>query len=170
MFGPDHASWRAVRALVVGGSVSVIALAAHVVGGGHHLAWVALLPATAVTTAVAWMMAVRTLQFSQLAALLVAAQLVIHVLGSWLTFMPVLHGGSMVVAHALAAVASAFLIARGDRLWWMLHSWVTRTLPIVVATVVTPRVPVLDSRRAVAAPAWFLGSSMTRRGPPVPAV
>ena len=40
----------------------------------------------------------------------------------------------------------------------------------LVATAVTPSRETLDSRRTVAAPAPFLGSSMTRRGPPVPAV
>jgi hypothetical protein len=161
-----------LRGIAAGLLTATLAVAAHgaadgAAPSGTAVALLAVLAATVggLTTTVS-----RTADARVLTGLLATGQLVGHVM---LTAAGHSHGGAaaapasaMLVAHALAVIAGAFLIAAGDRLCRA----VSRVVEVAVRAVVPP-VPAksfvvgeaLHPLRSV----LLLAASMSHRGPPV---
>lgn len=80
---------------------------------------------------------------------------------------------SMTVAHVLATVACALVLARGESLLWRLWTWWQPVRAVVVAVLrlpVPPRVPPVPAAPAPR-PSFVVARRVPRRGPPrVPAL
>lgn len=171
MWHPARGTLRLTRSLIVGSSVSVVAVAAHLVGGGHHSSWLAVMPAAVMVAAVSWFLADRRLALPPLLGLLLIAQVVVHALSNWLSGHWVGHHLEMLVSHAVAALISAVLLRYGDGLLWLISA--------LIRAVVTPWallqtfLPIPTRPRLVALPALVVApralhlTSIWHRGPPV---
>lgn len=195
----DGAEGRALR-LARASSVATVSLAfagaGHVVAGGQLPGLLVGVPLGAVTFAIAMLVSARTLRVWSLVPVLGLLQLVLHHGMSLLAVppgttaatghhaghtasmdmssVPMEHAVSMstpmLVAHAVAVVAAALVLAGADRAgaaarrWW---AWIAPHLEPVVA------LPVAGAARARVdhrAPTWALSTAVVavapRRGPP----
>jgi len=151
---------------------AALAVAAHGAAGGAPTgAAVVLLALLAATIGGLAVTIARTADVRLLLALLVAGQLVSHVM---LSLAGHSHGAAaspptaaMLVAHGVAVGVGAILIAAGDRLCRA----VSRTVEVAVRTVaapipVTPAVVTTDADQPLRS-ALLLAASVSHRGPPV---
>lgn len=170
MWDPSRGGLRLARAAAVGLVVAGVASAAHVVGGGAHSSWLAVVLACLAVTGVTAVIGSRRIGTRTLLALLVAAQLGVHALTGYLHGHGPWHEPTMVLAHVVGVGASALLLARGEALLWRLHAWLTPSLvgrpsgAPVVARRVAPATVVPRDLSPV------LTGSLSRRGPPVSVV
>ncbi|GAA1729698.1 hypothetical protein [Aeromicrobium alkaliterrae] len=170
MWDPGRGSLRAVRATAAGLTVSVVAVASHVIGGGAHTSWLAVVPATIAVTLVTGALGGRRLGSATLVGLLSLAQVAVHALSHYLHGQAVWHDLTMVGAHVVGVAVTALLLARGERLLWRLHAWLR---PRVLGSL--PSLPHVPRRRPVVvvvdrARTPLLVGSCTRRGPPLSVV
>lgn len=189
-----HGWVRLVRGAILGGSSLVLATGAHVVGGGS-LPGGALLVLTGVALAVvAVSLTVRRLRFAPLFAVLGLEQVLLHVLfhaattAASCTAIPMpghampattvcgsgsggaaATGWAMLLAHALAVAATAWLLACGERWLWRVADRVHAYATIRPGT---------RRRRRRMVPAPFLGTDVlgatwlaaAPRGPPLASI
>lgn len=120
MWDPSRGGLRLARAAAVGLVVAGVASVAHVVGGGAHSSWLAVVLACLGVTTVTATIGSRRIGTPTLLALLVAAQLGVHALTGYLHGHGPWHEPTMVFAHLVGVVASAMLLARGEALLWRL--------------------------------------------------
>lgn len=160
---------RLARAGVLGGASLFLATAGHVLGGGT-LPGAGLLALTAVGLAlVAVTLTARRLRFGVLLTALGVEQLLLHLLLHASTAastcaavsMPGhgmgaagtvcgtgsagVAGGSMLLGHALAVLATAWLLARGERWLWSAVDRIHRATGTTTARIRRPRPVVLDA-------------------------
>lgn len=167
MWDPGRGRLRALRSLLVGLTVAVIAATSHAVGGGAHTVWLAVVPATGAVAVVTWVLAGRRLGAATLLGLLSVAQVGVHLLSAHLEGHAISHGLPMLTAHLLAAVVSAVLLGRGELLLWWLHAWLRpRLLPSAPHVPTTAAPPFVGDVAPRPAPALLVGG-LGRRGPPV---
>ena len=184
---------RLLRASALGTASLLLASGAHLVGGGHLPGAGVLVVAAALLGLVAAVVTARRCRFGVLALLLAGQQALLHTLftvaagaahvqlgtahhaalprGPGLTAVPAMDmpgpGWSMWAAHAVATLATAWLLARGE-------AWLWRAAERVV--VAAGLAPTTHGRRTAAAlpglayllphldgPAWRLAGP---RGPP----
>ena len=171
---------RAVRASAAASVVVMLASAAHAGAGGAAPATGPLLLGTALVAPICWLLSGRRLTVGRLATLLTVAQLPIHLA---LSALPTEHTGHhgipglaasgslgdealMLAAHIAAALAAAWLLARGEAILWRV---VRRLAPRRLEIVLPARRPLLvpaARRYAVRRRPW---SARLSRGPPLPA-
>lgn len=175
--------WRVLRGSAVGTIATGLAWAGHVWAGGDRPGpWLLLTAALGVITASVALSRYRWSPVSLLVMLL-AVQLLLHRLfdqGAPTATVAHTHpsghllvgpdvGGAMTVAHMLAAVATAWLLARGEDWLWLLlellalrSTRLLRPLHLSLATNPTPLTPAYTLPGSqVGLGAWSL------RGPPV---
>ncbi|WP_229053851.1 hypothetical protein [Aeromicrobium sp. Leaf350] len=170
MWDPGRGGLRALRAGLTGLTVSAVAVTSHVVGGGTHTSWLAVVPATVAVTLVAAVLGGRRLGPATLVGLLSGAQVGVHALSHYLHGQAVWHDLSMVGAHLVGVAVTALLLARGERLLWRLHAWLR---PRRLGTVPTLPVTVRSLPVAIVVPrdlSPLLDGAVCRRGPPLPVV
>lgn len=168
MWDPSRGRLRLVRAGAVGLVVAGVASASHVVGGGAHTSWLAVVLACLAVSAVAATIGSRRIGTPTLLVLLVAAQVGVHALTGYLHGLTPWHDPSMLLSHVVGVGTSAVVLARGEALLWRLHAWLR---PSLVGR--PPAAPVVARRVAAATVVPRDGSplltgSLSRRGPPVP--
>ena len=171
---------RAVRASAAASVVVMLASAAHAGAGGAAPATGPILLGTALIAPICWLLAARRLTLGRLASLLTVAQLPIHLA---LSALPSEHAGHhgipalgvgtgagdealMLAAHIVAALAAAWLLARGEAVLWRV---VRRLAPRRLEIALPARRPLLvptARRYAVRRRPW---SARLSRGPPLPA-
>ncbi|GAB3678268.1 hypothetical protein [Angustibacter aerolatus] len=169
-----------------------LSLVAHLAGGGSAPGWLPLLALVALVTTAATLLAGRRRGLVAIAAALGGAQVALHTaftrlaatggcppvetthlhagaLDGCAPAMESMHGGrAMLLAHALATLVIALVLAVGERALWLLAAWTVPALPGA------PRLPATGGaarRRDTAVllprrPVVHGGAS--RRGPPVP--
>lgn len=167
MWDPGRGRLRALRSLAVGVAVALIASGSHVVGGGAHTSWLAIVPAAAAVGLVAWLLAGRRLGVGTLLGLLSLAQLGVHLLSAHLEAHAISHGLPMLVAHLAAAAVTAVLLWRGELLLWWLHAWLRPRLLPAVPVVPVPAVARVIDHAPHFPSLLFLVGGLGRRGPPV---
>ena len=187
---PGSAPSRAVRVAVLGGASLLLATLAHRVGGGGLPPTGVLLLCGFLLGLTALLLTTRRLGFPLLLAVLGGQQVLLHALFDTATATSAcgpaaaghhaLHGLTcapgpgmaamvswpMLVAHAVATAATAWLLARGEATWWRLADRVVRAAasptseptPNRPCRLVTPAV-----RRVPSAP---LLTRAAPRGPP----
>ncbi|WP_327120479.1 hypothetical protein OHB12_16505 [Nocardia sp. NBC_01730] len=183
---------RTARALLFAGiGVSLSALG-HAATAGHSVPLSALVLAFAATGSVAWALADRQRGFSAIGGGLAVMQAVLHLWFGVASISsehdsshgaaaesPVVHGGpgTMVAAHAAAAMVCAVWLWRGEVvLFALLAALYARTLAPLLLVLVhssvdsNPRIPVQIDHRTAIPRAGVLRHVMARRGPPVAAV
>ncbi len=112
----------------------------------------------------------RTADVRVLAALLAGSQLVGHLMFSAAGHShgePASPGPAMLVAHAMAVVVGAMLIAAGDRLCGVVSRVVEVTTRMVVAPVPERALAIATTADQPLRSALLLAASMSHRGPPV---
>jgi hypothetical protein len=160
-----------LRGTAVGLLTAALAVAAHGAAGGAPAgAGIALLGVLAITAGGLAATLARATDVRVLLCLLAAGQLVGHLM---LGIAGHSHGGPvssappMLVAHALAVVVGAVLIAAGDRLCRAVSRAVeTAVRPISAAVPAGPMVVWSDAHQPMRS-ALLLAASMSHRGPPV---
>ncbi|MFT4186947.1 MAG: hypothetical protein QM621_00020 [Aeromicrobium sp.] len=169
MWDPAGGALRVARAGAAGLTVAGIAVVAHVLGGGAHASWIAVVPAALAVTLVAWLLAGRRLSVGTLLGLLSLAQLGVHGLSEYLHNHAPWSDGSMTLAHGVGVLASALALAFGEGLLWRLHAWLTggaraaRLTPLFLPRASVPAAFHVASGDAAR---WF-STAHGRRGPPV---
>ena len=160
-----------LRGIAAGLLTAALAVAAHGVAAGAAPSGTAavLLAVLAATVGGLAMTIRRTADVRVLAGLLASSQLVGHLMLSAAGHShgePTSAGPAMLVAHAMAVVLGAILIAAGDRLCGA----VSRVVEVATRVVVSP----IPSRPVVIAAAdqplrsaLLLAASVSHRGPPV---
>lgn len=177
MSSPGCGSVRAIRVAYLASVVLALAIASHVLAGGHQPELHAIGPAAILAIASAYLLTRGPMGFVATFALLGAAQFGFHYLAEWCPpwCAPVAHhmtdhsdGLAMPTAHVAAAAASAAIVAYGDRVLWAFGEWLaTRLLlvalePVAAENFCTPFV----FTRTVPAPPPGAGA-VARRGPPL---
>lgn len=172
--GTPFASTRqAALALVV----ASLTLAGHAAGQGALPGPVGVGLAVLIASGLAYTAASRARSWLWLLLFLLGAQVLVHAV--LIVAMPHAHGtaggvsllptGSAAVAHALASVIAAVVLARGDS---VLQSWTRLLVSRLGVTVPAPTGPVRAAARISARPRWTPMTSerrwdAARRGPPI---
>lgn len=177
---------RALRLAAFSTAATVLALGAHVLAGGAPPSVWSTVPAVGLPAAAAAVLSRRRRGALELVVVLGAVQLVLHELFTVCASTPgpaaphhhpqVTSAGEsswMLAAHAGAVIVTAVLLARGDQMLCLLQTW-WNALPTVVRGLPRPAVP-FRPRPAVPLgpplhelPCRRAGTSVVRRGPPVP--
>lgn len=163
---------RRARSAIAAAATIALACVAHAAGDGSLPSVAVLLPVTAAVVVVARSLADRRLPRHTILALLGSAQILIHLMGSYV-------GGAhehaaaepalMIGMHAAATVVTALLLAHADRIWWQVRAFAERRhTPVIHAA----PVPAAASRRVtryafVLLPSLEVGD-VGVRGPPRP--
>jgi hypothetical protein len=163
---------RLLRGAILGGTCLVLTEIGHTAAGGGHLdvsTGLAALVALALGTA--W--AQRRRSVVRLTLFIAAVQLLLHVLmvmsGAHASHhVPLLPGTSMLIAHALAAVAMALVLNFGEA---TLQQWITFLAalagPSLALPVITTAAPAMAIRtRAAIGTTSIIDRHQPRRGPP----
>ncbi len=166
MWHPGRGRLRVARSWCAGLVVALVAAVSHLLGGGSHTSWLAVLPAALAVTVTTAALGSRRLSRGEIVALLVTAQAGVHILSSYLHGMPLWHHQSMLAAHVAGVLVTALLLAHGEALLWRLYAWLRPLVRTARAAVehCAPRA-VAVAHHAVATPV-ILGA-VGRRGPPV---
>ncbi len=170
MWDPSRGGLRLARATAVGLVVAGVASASHVVGGGMHTSWLAVVLACLAVTAVAATLGARRIGTPTLLLLLAVAQVGVHALTGYLHGYAPWHDPAMLLAHLVGVGVSAVALGRGEALLWRLHAWLRPSIvgrpspaPVVARRVATATVVPRDLSP-------LLTGSVSRRGPPVSVV
>lgn len=163
---------RRARSAIAAVATVALACIAHVAGHGSLPSVAVLLPVTAAVAGVARSLADRRLPRRTILALLGSAQILIHLMGSYI-------GGAhehaaadpalMIGAHALATVVTALLLAHAERIWWQIRAFAERRhAPVIHGAPVRAAVAQRSARYAfVLLPSSEVGD-VGVRGPPRP--
>lgn len=123
-------SGRKVRTLIAASVSVALAVSAHVVGTGMAPPVAVLLPVVAAVWAVAYWLAERRIRSWHWLLLLGGTQAVVHVLSSMMGMShhlaPSIDPTTMTVAHVASTVITAAVLAVGERVWWLILSWIRR--------------------------------------------
>ena len=165
---------RAVRAAAFGAAALVLAVSAHRAGGGVVPGVPALTGGAAALIAAAWLLAGRQRSIGAIAGAVLASQALLHVLFAGAARDPgailgcVSHAGTgqvsmpvMLACHAVAALALALLLERGE-------AWACRVVSAVAGrTRLLRRAPAVAALASAASPLRAaLGPATTSRTPP----
>lgn len=171
MSGPTSVRWRLVRSGTLAALTAQIAVIGHLFGGGSLPDSAAIITVTAALTGAITGLAGKRRGFGSILLAMLGAQVAFHLVFSISTHhAESLASVPMIVFHLLAALASAALLAYGEKLIFGLFAALKRALPRLISPLIV-----------VAAPAWtaLLGVSTfrptttlitltrPRRGPPV---
>jgi len=166
VFAPTAPVARLLRAFLVGGAVTVVALVAHVLGHGTPPPAVALIPVALAVTGGALVASGRRWNPVALFAGIGLAQLGVHALSVYVTGDAHV-SAAMTAAHLLATALTAGALAHGERLWWRLWRWAVRSLLAPAAETPPPmrRLTRLEwtGRVVIRGP---VTAAVTVRGPP----
>ncbi len=128
MINPHLPVARGLRAAVVGMSVAMLAVLAHVIANGMAppILAVALVALTAGGVALA--VSGRRISSTTLVVLIGSAQVGVHLLGSYLNgplhhVPPSMDSHLMFAAHAGSTALTAIVLGYGERMWWQLSAW-----------------------------------------------
>lgn len=190
---PLAPGWRAVRIAVLGGSSLALAVLAHIAGGGRLPASAVLAVTALVLGLVAVPLTMRRCRMRRLVPLLAAEQFAVHVLFSAAAAPPgcaapagshhaVLvpctsgapvaadltaaagHGWGMWLGHAVAVVATAWLLARGEHWLWRVAARLVRLADPMRTSLTFGRAPAVALAPAPAV--VRADSGLPARGPP----
>lgn len=166
---------RVIVASVVGTSVTLLAVVAHLLGHGATPPVLALLTVGVPASVLAYAASGKRLAFSTLLGLIAVSQVGVHELSTYLagpgphTTVSMLDSGTMLLAHAVSTVATAAVLAYGDHLWWLLRTW--RSAYLMRVEVLRAPIAARPRLRATLATAFsgqqVDGHSVGVRGPPL---
>lgn len=172
---PTHGAPRVWRGVLLATTSAALAITAHAMAGGAVPDSVLTLVPVVGVAAIGIGMAGKRHSMAGVLALLGCAQLVTHVLLSVETMnmagMPA-DGMTMIGAHAIAVVCTAFLLTRADDALFAVAAALARLLPTVVAPAPVSAGParLRPACVPVARPISVLSRrANARRGPPVAA-
>lgn len=157
-----------LRAAMFGAWVTVGAGVGHVCGHGQLPPFIALAPVAAAASCVAWFLAARRIRWPEAAGLILVPQAVVHVLACYVLGHGIIPSTAMLAAHAVASAFTAWSAALGDWVWWLLWTWLTRHLTLLVLATRPGRGPVwvVRDHPTAARSHLLLAHVLVRRGPP----
>ena len=176
VLAPERGLLRALRGGSVAVASTVLALTAHVAGGGSAPSTGLGLVATVALGTAATAVADRRASVGGMFVVVGAGQLVLHGLLAALSpaahshaTVPVVPGSAMLVAHSAAAVLTALLLARADAAVFAVARAVGLVLPRATTVLAAPPAPLrflVPPRPVPVTVRVLLARVLPRRGPP----
>lgn len=165
---------RRTRTAIAAVATVLLAVLAHALGHGQAPPIAALLPVTGAVWAVGHVVTARRVAGWQILLLIGMAQTAIHGLSviadsshgqAAATMDPVM----MTASHVVSTVATALLLAYGEKVWWSLLSWIRRGVlgrysPLVIER--PRRMPIFEPAPGMLA--RLMAGSVGMRAPPAP--
>ncbi len=172
MLTPQLPVARGFRAVLVGLSVAMLAVMAHVVANGMAPPVLAVVLVALIASGVALAVSGRRFSPLMLMVLIGSAQIGVHLLGSYLNG-PAHHVDSaldprvMFAAHTGSTALTALLLGHGERMWWQLAAWLAPwRLTNLVAHLSVERLVRLVVQQIHGSGPVDIRFSVGRRGPP----